>query len=108
MTCRALAAGVTHDFAENWGPSTISICARSRLVAPLRIRRSFAGLDQLDQPVALAQRRPFFVAEVVSCFHGRFGQRAIGEPCEFFDQFVIFEGIQRPCRSTTSPIVYIP
>ena len=57
----------------------------------MRIRRSFAGLDQLDQPVTLAQRRPFLVAEVVSCLHGRFAQRAIGEPCEILDQFVILE-----------------
>ena len=52
---------------------------------------ALSGLDKLDELVALAQRRPFFVAEVVSCLHGRFGQRAIGEPCEVLDQFVIFE-----------------
>ena len=64
-----------------------------------------AGLDQLDQSVALAQSRPFFVAEVVSCLHGHFGQRAVGEPCEILDKLVILDGNRAAVQSTMSPIV---
>jgi hypothetical protein len=52
----------------------------------------FASLNKLDELVALAQRCPVFVAEVMPCFHGRLGKRAIGEPCEILDEFVILEG----------------
>ena len=90
ILCRALALG-SRMILPRIGGRRRSRFARVPSWWRRCVSGAVCGLDQLDQPVALAQRRPVFVAEVVSCLHGRFGQRAIGEPCEVLDQLVILE-----------------
>ena len=84
--------GVTHNSSQNWGRIDDLNLRAFSFGSAAAYPAKFASLNKLDELVALAQRCPVFVAEVVSCFHGRFGKRAIGEPCEVLDEFVIFDG----------------
>jgi hypothetical protein len=84
--------GITHNSAEYWGRVDDLDLRFFSFGSAGAYPAKFASLNKLDELVALAQRRPVFVAEMVSCFHGRFGERAIGEPCEVLDEFVILKG----------------
>src|SRR6478672_11817469 len=89
MPC--VGVGVPHDSAKNWRRVDDLDLGALPFGGAAAYSAKFASLDKLDELVALAQCRPVFIAEVMSCFYGRFGQRAIGEPCEILDQFVILE-----------------
>ena len=87
-----VAAGVAHDFAENWRSVDDLDLRPFSLGGPGTYPAQLASLDALDELIALAHRQPILVREVVPCLHLCFGQRAIGEPREVFDQLVVLEG----------------
>ena len=84
--------GVTHNSAENWGcVDDLNLRAFS-FGGAAAYPAKFASLDKLDELVALAQRYPVFVAQVVSSFHGRFGKACrVGEPCQILDKLVVLD-----------------